>query len=90
MDGDALLKSMLLSNKAEVTMMCITEYNEEVTMRKFEREGALKGAEQKAKETNRRMRARGVDIRIRAEDLDYPVEKIQAWDAEDAKEPIVM
>ena len=41
--NDSLIKPFLLANKAEVTDMCITEYNEEYTMELFKEEGREEG-----------------------------------------------
>ena len=40
---DWVIKNFLVSNKSEVTLMCITEYNEEETMQMFREEGREEG-----------------------------------------------
>ena len=40
---DSLIKPFLSEHKAEVTRMCITEYDEYKTMEKFRREGREEG-----------------------------------------------
>ena len=40
------LKQFLLANKAEVTRMCITEYDEKRTMEMFREEGRVEGREE--------------------------------------------
>ena len=48
--NDSLIKPFLLANKAEVTDMCITEYNEEYTMELFKEEGREEGRAEGRKE----------------------------------------
>ena len=43
---DSLIKPFLSEHKAEVTRMCITEYDEYKTMEKFKREGREEGREE--------------------------------------------
>ncbi len=43
MPQDYLIRPFLLSDRAEVKMMCITEYNEEKTMKQFREEGIAEG-----------------------------------------------
>ena len=43
MPSDSILKPYLMANKAEVTNMCITEYDEAETMRRFRRDGYNEG-----------------------------------------------
>ena len=43
---DSLIKPFLAEHKAEVTRMCITEYDEYKTMEKFKREGREEGREE--------------------------------------------
>ena len=42
MPEEFAIRAFLLSNKAEVKRMCITEYNEEKAMRQFQEEGELR------------------------------------------------
>lgn len=44
------IKQFLIGNRAEVTQMCITEYNEEETMQMFREEGRKEGREEGRKE----------------------------------------
>ncbi len=46
MPDDFELKSFLIGHKAEVTNMCLTEYNEAETMNMFKEEGREEGLEQ--------------------------------------------
>ena len=43
MSEEALIKSFILANKAEVKRMCITEYDEAQTMAMFKEEGRIEG-----------------------------------------------
>ena len=43
MPDDFEIKQFLMANKAEVTKMCITEYNEAETMNGFKQEGIEEG-----------------------------------------------
>lgn len=45
MPQDFELKKFLIANKAEVTQMCLTEYNETKTMEMFKEEGREEGAD---------------------------------------------
>ena len=48
LDDSSPIKSFLLSNKAEVKRMCITEYDEVKTMNMFREEGRVEGREEGA------------------------------------------
>ena len=50
MPDDALIKSFIVANKAEVTRMCITEYDEAQTMEMFREEGRREGQKEGRKE----------------------------------------
>ena len=58
MPEDSVLKPFLLANKAEVKLMCITEYDEERTLRLTFEEGKEEGIEEGREEG----RAEGIEI----------------------------
>ncbi len=43
MSDDYVIKPFLMAHRAEVEIMCITEYNENETMNLFKEEGRLEG-----------------------------------------------
>ena len=55
---DSLIKPFLSEHKAEVTRMCITEYDEYKTMEKFKREAREEGREEGRKEGRKEGEAR--------------------------------
>ena len=46
MSSDFEIRTFLIANRAEVTNMCLTEYNEEETMQLFKKEGREEGREE--------------------------------------------
>ena len=46
MPADFFIRDFLISNRAEVKNMCLTEYNEAETMQMFKEEGLIKGREE--------------------------------------------
>ena len=82
-----LLDGFFRVNKAEVSAMCLTEYDEEATMRAFRREGfdegmaagLVEGERQKAVETARKLIKKGIDPDVIAECTGLSLDEVQLF-----------
>ena len=67
---DSVLKPFLLANKAEVRLMCITEYDEEKTLRLTFEEGKEEGRKE-GKEEGRKVEKREIVIKMIKKNVPY-------------------
>ncbi len=78
---EKLLDGFFKVNKAEVTTMCLTEYDEEATHRAFREDGYLDGLEdgkqEKAMEAARNLLQKGIASEVIAECIGLPLEEVQ-------------
>lgn len=78
---EELLNGFFKVNKAEVTTMCLTEYDEEAAKRVFREDGYLDGLEdgkqEKAMEAARNLLQKGIDSEVIAECIGLPLEEVQ-------------
>ncbi len=76
-----LLDGFFKVNKAEVTAMCLTEYDEEAAQRAFREDGYLDGLEdgmqKKAVEDAKSFYANGVSVELIAKSLQMTVEQVE-------------
>ena len=80
-----MLDGFFKVNRAEVSAMCLTEYDEEATHRAFREDGYLDGVEdgkaagmrQKAEEDARSFYANGVSVELIAKSLQMTVEQVE-------------
>ena len=74
---DWIIKEFLLNNKSEVTLMCLTEYNEAETMQMFKEEGIEEGIAQGIRNMIIGMLERGKEPESIAEFCDIPIEQVE-------------
>ncbi len=74
---DWIIKEFLLNNKSEVTLMCLTEYNEAETMQMFKEEGIEEGIAQGIRNMIIGMLERGKEPETIAEFCDIPIEQVE-------------
>ena len=78
-----LLDGFFRVNKAEVSAMCLTEYDEEATMRAFRREGFdegyAEGERQKAVEAARKLIKKGINPEVIAECTGLSLDEVQRF-----------
>ena len=78
---EELLNGFFKVNKAEVTTMCLTEYDEEAAKRVFREDGYLDeledGKQEKAMEAARNLLQKGIDSEVIAECIGLPLEEVQ-------------
>ena len=78
-----LLDGFFRVNKAEVSAMCLTEYDEEATMRAFRREGFdegyAEGKRQKAVEAARKLIKKGINPEVIAECTGLSLDEVQRF-----------
>ena len=76
-----LLDGFFKVNRAEVSAMCLTEYDEEAAKRAFREDGYLDGVEdgmqKKAVEVARSLYANGVSVELIAKSLQMTVEQVK-------------
>ena len=76
-----LLDGFFKVNKAEVTAMCLTEYDEEAAQRTFREDGYLDGLEdgmqKKAEEVAKSLYSNGVSVEIIAKSLGMTIEQVE-------------
>ena len=82
MPEDSILKPFLNANRAEVTRMCITEYDEEYTMNLFREEGREEGIKEgrdlRDTEKIAEMLNAGKTPEAIADFCGYPLEQVEA------------
>ena len=77
MPDDFELKSFLIGHKAEVTNMCLTEYNEAETLNMFKEEGREEGREAERVETVEKLIRKGKNIEEIADLLDLSLDFVR-------------
>lgn len=77
MPDDFEIKSFLIGHKAEVTNMCLTEYNEAETMNMFKEEGREEGREAERVETVEKLIRKGKNIEEIADLLDLSLDFVR-------------
>ncbi len=74
---EKLLDGFFKVNKAEVTAMCLTEYDEEAAQRAFREDGYLDGKQDKAIEDASSFYANGASVELIAKSLQMTVEQVE-------------